>query len=463
MSQSLTVNFLGAAGTVTGSKTLLEYNGKRYLVDCGLFQGPFELRELNWNSFGGAEKLDGVILTHAHIDHSGYLPKLYKEGFRGPIYSTPATADLCEVMLMDSAYLQEEDARFANQTRHSHHNPAIPLYTAADAKGVLPQFFRHPYHEWKILQPGLSFRFFRAGHILGSAFVQIAFETPSGIKFITFSGDLGNGRSLILEDPEYLRETDFLVLESTYGDRLQDRSDPRDRLSGIINRVIMRGGTLIVPAFSVGRSQELLYLVSDLMETKKIESVPIYLDSPMSERATELYLKNHDELKKGINGSSVESKLSQARFKVTKTADESMLLCMSDEPKIVISAAGMLTGGRVLHHLKAKLPHEKNGVLFVGFQVEGSKGHLLKNGLRKIRLHHQNVDVEAEVFSMDNLSAHADSDDLINWISQIKSKPQMIYLNHGQPAACHALAYRIDHELGLPSLVVAMEQEIVLT
>lgn len=458
--QKLKLQFLGAAGTVTGSKTLIEYNQQKFLFDCGLFQGPSELREKNWLSENPQLKdIKAVILSHAHIDHSGYLPKLVKDGYRGPIYSTPATYDLCKLLLPDSAYLQEEDAHFANKAGYSRHEPALPLYQVEDAQKALTLFHTHTFHDWKELAPGLSFRFLRAGHILGSAITQFSFENQDTTKILTMTGDLGNGRSYILEDPERISHTDYLVMESTYGDRRQPRDDPFQALEQIIHRVLGRKGTLVIPAFAVGRTQELLYLIHELEVQKRIPIYPIYLDSPMANSATDIYLKYPEELKKELQGTQIESRLLASKFKEVTSADESMLLCMSDEPKIVISAAGMLTGGRVLHHLKTKLPDEKSGVLFVGYQAKGTKGLLLKNRLKDIRIHHQKISIEAEIFSLDSLSAHADCEDLEKFVDGFAEKPEKVILNHGEENASESLRYLLQSEHHL-NVQIAEEEAI---
>ncbi len=459
MSQKMQLQFLGAAETVTGSKTLIQYDHKNYLLDAGLFQGPKELRIKNWQELGIGKNIDAVILSHAHIDHSGYLPKLVKDGFRGRIYCTPGTRALCEIMLMDAARLQEEDARFANETGYSHHEKALPLYDSQDARKCLEHFYEIPFHQLFELAPGMSFQFFRAGHMVGSAITQISYHQEGTQKILCFSGDLGNGRSVILEDPELIKEADFLVLESTYGDRRQNRENIFERFQEIINRVILRQGTLIIPAFSVGRTQEVLYIIHELQKQGKVPSCPVYIDSPMAQRATEVYLKFTDEIKKEIVGNQLQSVLAAAQFRAVTSPDESMLLCMSQEPKIVISAAGMLTGGRILHHLKAKLPDEKSGVLFVGYQAQGTKGLLLKNGFKDIRIHHQKVSVEAEIFSAESMSAHADCQDLMNFVSQMGRKPRKIFLNHGEHNALQTLQYALQKDLQVPT-EIARENEI---
>lgn len=462
MSQKLKLKFYGAASVVTGSKTRLEYDQKYYLFDCGLFQGSRELRERNWATLTDLKDCKAVILSHAHIDHSGYLPKFVKDGFSGPIYCTPATADLCRLMLMDAAHLQEEDARFANRAKYSRHDPALPLFDKKDAEKVLKLLRTIDFHQWQELSPGLSFCFFYAGHILGSAITQISFQSNNKTKILTFSGDLGNSRSLILNDPESIKETDYLVLESTYGDRRQNREDIFKTLEDIINRVLGRGGTLVIPAFSVGRTQELLYLVSQLVTEGRIKKYPVYLDSPMANLATDIYLKYSDELKKELRGDEFISKLSSSDFHEVKSPEDSGRICLSSEPKIVISAAGMLTGGRVLHHLKAKLPDQKSAVLFVGYQAAGTKGLLLKNGLRKIRIHHEEVSVAAEILSVDSLSAHADCEDLSNFVANFKIKPNKVFLNHGEPNALETLAYALRVDQTLPVEIVKEDIEYIL-
>jgi metallo-beta-lactamase family protein len=447
------LTFLGAAQTVTGSRTLLEYHNHKYLVDCGLYQGPKEIRNLNWESVPYSKDIEHLILTHAHIDHSGLIPKFVVDGFHGSIVATKATTELCKIMLPDSGYLQEEDAFFANKTGHSIHKPALPLYTQNDAIKSLQYFNPRGTKEWLELDESTHVRFLRAGHILGSSIVQFSLNHDSGTNLITFSGDLGNGRSFLLKDPETVTETDYLVLESTYGDRVQPKLDPCEYFAQTINKVIGRGGTLIIPAFAVGRTQEILYIIDKLEKENRIPITPVYLDSPMAEKATDIYTFLDGELK--LNDSPNETfNFRTHDFKMIKGADDSMLLCMSTQPKIVISAAGMLTGGRVLHHLKAHLPKAEDGVLFVGYQAQGTKGLLLKNGLRRIRIHHQDIDVEAEIFSLDSLSAHADSNDAIKWVKSFTRPPKKIFLNHGETNGLQALKYRLLHETQVKEVLI---------
>lgn len=453
------ITFIGATRTVTGSRFLIDYNHSQYLVDCGMYQGPKELRDLNWEEFPETKSIRAIILTHAHIDHSGALPKIVKDGFKGPIYASPATIDLAKILLLDAAYLQEEDAKYANKTKHSSHHPAEPLYRTEDAEQANALFYKIDFHQWKELEPGLSLRFLRAGHILGSSLVQFRYTLPSGeAQLVTFTGDLGNSRSELICDPETVLETHYLVCESTYGDRCLPMYNPH-QFAGIINRVLQRGGTLIVPAFALGRSQELMFRIRQLEQQGLIDEHSVYLDSPMALDCTDVYLKHHDSLKvKHIQ----KEQLWPKKMEFVRSADESMLLAMSNHPKIILSASGMLQGGRVLHHLKSKLPDEKNGVLFVGYQGAGTKGRLLKNGIPEIRLHHQNIEVNAEIFSLDNFSSHADSNELMAWISAIQLRPQKIFLVHGEEASSRALYYRIKNNLQIDVELPQIRQSVVL-
>lgn len=442
------LKFRGAAQTVTGSRTQFEHRGYCGVVDCGLFQGPKDLRNLNWSEDTELKKIQSAIITHAHIDHSGLLPRWAAQKWNGTIFCTKATYDLLKIMLVDSAKLQEEDARFANKTKHSKHDPALPLYTETDARNALKLVRTVEYNQWTTLSEHISFRFLHAGHILGSAFVQINFSDGNGGKIITFSGDLGGSHSDVIMDPASVKETEALVLESTYGDRKISVSEREKKLGEIVSTVIGRQGTLVIPAFAVGRTQDLLVSLYRLKKNKLIPDCPIYLDSPMAQEVTQVYVKYLQDFKNGYEFSDVETALSANFFKSTSSTDESMLLCMSDEPKIVISASGMLQGGRVLHHLKCKLPQEKNAVLFVGFQGQGTKGRLLQGGISNIRLHHQNIPVLADIYTLEGYSAHADCDALLNWLRNLKIPPKRIFLNHGEVNAQNALSYLIFQEFG---------------
>jgi metallo-beta-lactamase family protein len=450
------ITFAGAAKTVTGSQTLVSHGSTHTLVDCGLYQGPKELRNLNWEKPPYFENVSSIILTHAHIDHSGLIPRWFSWGWKGKVYCTHATRDLLEVMLLDAAKLQEEDARFANKTKHSHHDPALPLYTTVDANNAIQHLHAVSYNEWVELSTHFKFQFSRASHILGSASVQIEFTENDATKVITFSGDIGGGHSDILKDAPRITDTNFIVLESTYGNRKLQIENREQHLLEIINKVFARGGTLVIPAFAVGRTQDLLFSIYQLVKSKKIPQIPIYLDSPMARKITKIYKNHLGEMKAIGNNGDIEAALSDSFFNVVESPDESMLLCMSDEPKVVLSASGMLQGGRILHHLAQKLKDPKSGVLFVGFQGAGTKGRLLQEGILDLRIHHKEIPVEAEIFTLDGYSAHADQSDLIKWVEQFRMKPEKIFLNHGEPEGMAVLAdilkAHFQTEVIMPSL-----------
>lgn len=447
------IQFLGAAQTVTGSKTLLKYKDKKILVDCGLFQGPKEKRLLNWEPFELASEIDAVVLTHAHIDHSGYLPKLVKEGFKGPIYCSEGTADLCEILLLDSAYLQEEDARFANKTKHSRHDPALPLYTINDAEKTLDQIQPLPRDKWHAICPGLSFIFKRSGHIIGSSFVQFNYENGHGSSLLTFSGDIGNGRSPILKGPVNITESDFLVLESTYGDRKQPHSSPSEEIAKLIHEIQKTNGVLVIPSFSVGRTQEILYIISQLEKTKQIPNLPVYVDSPMANHATQIFLNHKEDYTPIIEENEFKAPISLADFHAVKSPEDSMIVCMKSGPMIVLSAAGMLTGGRILHHIKHRISNPENIILFAGYQAEGTKGRLLQSGVLDIRIHHQTLPVEARIHTIESLSAHADYEDILDWLDRFEKKPKQIFINHGELPASTALRQKIQDRFKIPCLI----------
>jgi len=446
---SMELRFAGAAKTVTGSQTLVEHDGFSFLVDCGLYQGPKALRILNWEKPDFYNRVRAMVITHAHVDHCGLIPRWINWGWRGPIYCTTSTAALLPIMLRDAASLQEEDARFANVTKHSKHDPALPLYTTEDAEIALELIEPIPYSKPVELKPGLNFTFERAGHILGSALVQISWKSETGTtRLLTFSGDLGGGHSDLLIDPHPVLESDDLVLESTYGNRRVNSEGREERLAEVINKVIGRGGTLVIPAFALGRSQDLLLSIYRLNHAGKIPDVPVFLDSPMANEVTRVYLDHLSEMRPGLDNSDIREALHARWFRGVQSPDESMALCMSQDSKIVISASGMLQGGRVLHHLKRILPGEKNGVLFVGFQGKDTKGRLLQEGIGKIRIHHQEIDVEAEVFVLDGYSAHADVEDIMSWLKGFRRLPRHVFLNHGENSAQLEMAERIQKEFG---------------
>lgn len=442
------ITFMGAAQTVTGSATLLEYNNLKFLVDCGMFQGPKFIRKRNWELYSKdfVADLDGIILTHAHVDHSAMVPKLYQLGFRGPVYCTQGTRNLAEVLLPDTAYLQEEDARRMN---HGKGHPKEPLYSTKDALESLKLFKVFPRHEWFELGKGLSFRFFRAGHILGSSFVQFSLSRGNGVHLLTFSGDLGNDRQNVIKGPEVLVETDTLVLESTYGDRNQSKVSPALEIKEAIEETQRKGGALLIPAFAVGRTQEILFIIRKIFEESDLPPTEVFLDSPMALEATDLYLRGGEDLKVSMSQNGGLPTLCPPNFTRVKKMEDSIHLMHKKGPIIIISAAGMLTGGRILYHLKERLPDPNSTLLFVGYQVEETKGRLLQKGMKTIRIHKEQIPVRASIKTVESLSAHADSDELVSWVERIDKKPKTVFINHGESGSSRALAYRLKYELGL--------------
>ena len=463
---SVKLSFLGAADTVTGSRTLINFRGKQILVDCGLFQGPKDYRERNWAKFSpDPATIDSIILTHAHLDHSGYLPRICHEGFKGPIITSEGTADLCGIILRDAGWLEEESAKFANESGYSNHKPALPLFTVDDAERALTHFRPTKRQEWTDLGDGVSLRFLRAGHIIGANLVQLSFETEVGQKLITFTGDLGNGRSYILRGPDQLHETDVLVLESTYGDRLQPRTSAMDALGEVVRRTYERKGVLVIPAFAVGRAQEITYILRLLEDRGQIPKIPVILDSPMAASAMRICLKHtEDQVLDSAFHTTAEPFLPQL-FEVSATSDDSMLACMRSGPMIIISASGMLSGGRILHHLKRRLPDRRNTLLFTGYQAEGSKGRYVQEQAAKdgvVRIHHEEIPIEAEVVTLDHLSSHVDQTDVLSYIERMRKLPAKIYINHGMPEAQRTLAKKIHDRFGIEACPVSDNSRVEL-
>jgi metallo-beta-lactamase family protein len=435
------LHFFGAAGTVTGSRYLLESKGVRILVDCGLFQGLKNLRLRNWAPFPVKPKsISAVLLTHAHLDHSGYLPALAREGFKGPVYCSKATRELCKILLADAAHLQEQDAEYANRRGFSKHHPALPLYDTQDVKRVLRAFSSLAFNESHALREGPAARLRRAGHILGAATVELDWQG----RRIVFSGDLGRYDDPITVDPEPVRAADYLVVESTYGDRLHERQDAEEALRKIVERTIARGGTVIVPAFAVGRAQMLLYYFERLKSAGRLSDVPIYLNSPMAAAASEVFLRHSEDQKL----SDEERRRACAVAKYVESVEESKALNEDVTPKVIISASGMATGGRVLHHLKKYAPDPRNTILFSGFQAAGTRGASMVAGAEIIKIHGEYVPLRAEVDNLNMLSAHADADGIMRWLRKFTHPPRMTFVTHGEPTAADTLRRRIQDELG---------------
>src|SRR5262249_32599836 len=442
-----TIQFLGATRTVTGSKHLVEVDRYRTLVDCGLFQGLKELRLRNWEPFPlKPSSINSAILTHAHIDHTGYLPNLRHDGFDGPVYATPATVELSRILLPDSARLQEEDAAYANKAGSSTHKPALPLYTERDAGEACNHLESVNYHKWFQLTNKLSFEFVTAGHILGSSFVLFDFESEDGRrKRMIMTGDLGRYDEPIIPDPSAVDDADYIVLESTYGDRDHPDFDVKARLAEIINETANRGGHILIPAFAVGRTQQLLYLIRELEGENRIPILPVFVDSPMAVSATKLYLRHKEDHDLEMKDLMDEHKnpLATKRFNLARTTQESKNISAEEEPTIVISASGMATGGRILHHLRKRLPDERKTVMYVGFQAEGTRGRRLINGEREVKIFGEFVPVRARIEQLENLSAHADWREVIRWLGGFKSAPETVFLVHGEPGAQEALRDKI--------------------
>ncbi len=445
------ITFLGATGTVTGSKYLLSFDDRKILIDCGLFQGYKELRLRNWSPLPFDPKiLDAVILTHAHIDHSGYLPLLVKNGFNGPIYCTHGTKDLCGILLPDSAHIQEEDARHANKYNYSKHNLAIPLYSMPDAEKALTLFKPQAYNSVIKLNKDISFKFIPAGHIIGSSFVNIQHQGTS----LLFTGDLGRMRDSVMQSPTLIQQVDYLVTESTYGDRLHEKDHPKIILKNIINKTINRGGSVIIPAFAVGRSQAILHYLAELKKENAFSQIPIYLDSPMATSATHILCQHMEDLR------LTTSECTELSEVVTyiQTVEESKELDFDKSPKVIISSSGMITGGRVLFHLQAYAMDARNTILFTGYQAPGTRGADILNGKKSIKMHGRMLAINAEVDAIRNTSAHSDYEEMLEWLGHFRQSPKKTFITHGEPESALALKHKIESKLGWSCIIPKYQQ-----
>ncbi|ARG97264.1 MBL fold metallo-hydrolase RNA specificity domain-containing protein [Legionella micdadei] len=440
------LTFLGATQTVTGSKYLLELDSKIILIDCGLFQGYKELRLRNWDKFPiNPADIDAVILTHAHIDHSGYLPLLVKNGFKGPIYASPGTRALSSILLPDSGHLQEADAKFANKQGFSKHKPALPLYTEADARKALLQFEEVDFGITYPLTNQVTFEFYRAGHIIGASFVKIK---GKGIS-ILFSGDIGRLHDLVMRAPTAIEETDYLVMESTYGDRLHEPTDPLRQLSSIINQTIKRSGSIIIPAFAVGRAQSLLYYIYLLKKRGEIPDIPVFLDSPMAIDATRILYAFREDHR--LNVEQCKGLCSVATY--VNTPEESKQIDYQKGVQIIISASGMLEGGRILHHLKVFAPDYRNTIILTGYQAGGTRGARLLQGERELKIHGQMIPIHAQVEVISSISAHADYQEMLEWLANFKRPPKKIFITHGQAQSSVAFKEKVEKRFGWKCVV----------
>jgi metallo-beta-lactamase family protein len=472
------IQFLGAAGTVTGSKHLINTgdlagkSGFQLLIDCGLFQGPKEWREHNWrNPPIPAKEIDAVILTHAHLDHCGWIPRLVKEGFHGPIYATPPTIDLCGIILPDSGHLQEEDAKFYNKVRKSKHDPALPLYTFEEAETSL-QYFK-PVHVGDTfrLSPEISFRFVPAAHILGSCMAEVSLAINGQTRRLLFTGDIGRVHDhkvapgkVIHYGPQEGETADLLVMESTYGNRVHPKQDPLPELAELITNTARRGGSVIVPAFAVERTQKFVFILKHLMESGQIPRIPVFCDSPMAIKAVEIFLK-HDEEYSDETREMIRkygSPLQWPSFTFASTPEESKKINETRMPAVIISSSGMVTGGRILHHLAQRLPDPRNLVLFIGFQAPGTRGFTIKNKSDEVKIFGDYVPIRAEVAALEQFSDHADPPELLQWLRTFKNQPANTYLVHGEPNASSQLRDLMNKELGWNVEIAGYQQKVEL-
>jgi metallo-beta-lactamase family protein len=467
-----TLTFLGAARTVTGSKYLLRTDSATVLIDAGLFQGLKELRERNWKNLPiNAQDIDAIILTHAHLDHCGYLPRLVGQGFKGRVFCTAGTQDLCRIVLPDSGRIQEEDAENANRGRYSRHAPALPLYTEADAFRAISLLQPVGYDRPMPVADGVEIDFINAGHLLGSAYVRLR----TGGKTILFGGDLGRFGRPVLPDPTMVDEADYLLVESTYGNRIHEKDDNGDKVAAVIREAADRGGKIIVPSFAIGRVEEIIYWIRRLELEKRIPILPVFVDSPMALDALARYAERAQELDADMQPEARDDKAPHGpadrgerigerrahaqrerqvcafcteRFRAVASAEESKQLTRSKAPAIVISASGMATGGRVLHHLKAALPDPRSTVLFVGYQAVGTRGRRMVDGEKAVKIHGQFVPVNARIELIESMSAHADSLEILRWLGGFKRPPAQTFIVHGEEPAMEALAASVQTKLG---------------
>jgi metallo-beta-lactamase family protein len=462
----LSLTFLGATGCVTGSRYLVEAHGARILIDAGLFQGRKELRLRNWEDFPvPPDSLSAVVLTHAHIDHTGFLPRLVRNGFTGPTFATPPTKRLLHAVLPDAAKLQEEEARFANKVGSTKHTPALPLFDESDAHRALGTLQAVPFGQRTTFQPGIEFRFHRQGHILGAAAVELRLKAAGG-DYVTvyFSGDVGRYDVPILKAPEPYPGSTYLVVESTYGNSFHNPSDPREQLADVISEARGRKGIIIIPAFAIDRTQELLYFLRELVGDGTIEPLPIFLDSPMAREATETYrscVLEHDAEMRELVREGI-SPMVPPHFTTVARVDQSKHLNTLGGPAIIISASGMATGGRVLHHLRHRLPDPTTTVVFVGYQAEGTRGRRILDGEGAVKIFGQMVPVRAQVRNIPSLSAHADADELTIWASQAATAPRMVFVTHGEPEASRALADRFTGRFSWQCVLPSLEDRVTL-
>ncbi len=460
------ITFLGAAGTVTGSKYLVEAGGKRLLVDCGLFEGSNELEQRNWqNLLVEPATIDWILLTHAHIDHTGYIPRIVRNGFCGPIYANAATIELCGLLLPDSAHLQEEDAQYIAKKGYSKHKPPLPLYTVENAEAALKQLYEIPRAASFTISPEFSVMPHDAGHILGSSWLELTITENGKQTLIVFSGDLGRYNQPILKDPEAPTRADYLLCESTYGDRDHPAGSVADELADVIGRTAKRGGAVVIPAFAVDRTQFVMYYLRLLEDQQRIPQLPVYVDSPMAISVTDFYVRHHEDhnpefMKEEETGGRDPLNMHEVHF--ARSVEDSKKINDVASPCVIVSASGMVTGGRVLHHLEQRLPDSRNTVLLVGYQGEGTRGRALQDGAKILRLFGQQVPVRAEVATLGQLSAHAGKSELLRWLSGFQTPPKRAFMVHGEPVALNSLRDAIVSQHHWPATIPAHLQSFDL-
>ena len=461
---SISITFLGAARTVTGSAYLVDSGRSQVMVDFGMFQGPREIRERNWQDPAFPEpQMEALILTHTHMDHIGRVPRLVARGFKGPIFCTPPTVELAEVLLKDGAHLQMEDAEYLNRKGLSRHKPAVPLYDDRDVERALKLFVPLEFGKVHTAAPGVSFSFREAGHLLGAGSVDMTVEDNAGkTRRILFSGDLGRYDAILAKDPQPCPDVDYVLIESTYGNRKHPRISVQDQLQTVLQRTFARNGVLLIPAFAVGRAQQMIWLMDRIIHENRMRPFPIYIDSPMAVEATRIYARNGSALKDALSLVGGNSVLNSKWVRLAQSRAESEALNKLRGPAVIISSSGMLSGGRILHHCRQRLPHPENTLLITGYQGEGTLGRRLIEKAPTVRIHKSEIPVLAEVTDLKGLSGHADADELMRWMSQIRTAPRCVFATHGDADPAHALAGRITAERGFKTYVPTHAERVEL-